>query len=272
MNEHFDLDNLEQDFEKEFDQQEQQQEESHQEDDQQQEEDQTETEEETEEETDSSEENDTEDDSTGDDKSQENNSDDQFSNDKQNRAFADMRREKEDLQRQIADMKKYSDVITDIANKSGVSTDELLQRYEQQKLEKEAQQQNVPVEFLQKQREMEQELSKVKEERFEERFNAQVHSVVEKYNLSNEDVQGTFKYAFQNGLDLKNPSLNFEAIYKAANFDKLMEQQLKADRQKQLEDKQKRMSKSSVTHGGSAAPDASLDDEVNAFLKEQGVI
>jgi hypothetical protein len=120
---------------------------------------------------------------------------------------------------------------------------------------------------------MEQELLSLKETQTRERFNSQVASTKEKYNLSEEDIASTIDYSVQNGLDVFNPATNFEALYKAANFEKLLEQRIKESRQKELSNKQERMKKTAVSHGGSATPSApSVDDEVQSFLREQGIL
>jgi hypothetical protein len=182
------------------------------------------------------------------------------------------RRQIEALEREIAESKKAANVIDELAKQSGVSRDELIRRYEQSQLAEEAKRQNVPVEYLEKQREMEKELQSLKEDRLREQFNFQVSNVKSKYNLSDDDISKTIDYAITNGLDAFNPATNFEAIYKAANFDTMLEQKVKETRQKELAEKQKRMNKSTVPHGGGTPSAPSVDDEVQSFLKEHGVI
>jgi hypothetical protein len=208
---------------------------------------------------------DLEDDSTEEDEIEE----DVTEEDETNPELDTLKTENTDLQKQLQELDKYSSIFDEIAKQNGVSKDELLQQYERSKLEKEAQAQNVPVEYLEKQRQMEQELTQLKEGQQREAFNNQVNEVVDKYNLSDSDVRDTMKFAYANGIDVLGSKVNFEALYKAANFDTLLEKQVKESRQQELANKQKRMKQSSVTHGGSsndAGP--SVDDEVAEFLKE----
>lgn len=175
----------------------------------------------------------------------------------------------EQLQKELEESKKVASIFDEIAKEAGVSKEELLARYERQKIEADAERQNVPVEFLEKQRAMEKEIEQLRSFQEQEKFNLNVGSVINKLNLSEEDVKATLDYAVENGLD--PVSVNFEAIYKAANFDKLVEKQVKEARQKELTDKQKRMSQATVTHGGSAAPSQAIDEDVQAFLKQAGL-
>jgi hypothetical protein len=174
------------------------------------------------------------------------------------------------LQKQIDEAKKVESIFDEIAKSNGVSRDELLTQYERKKLEDEAKAQNIPVEYLEKQRNMEKQLAELQESKKRDSFNSNVGAAVAKYSLSDDDVRATLDYAYSNGLDPF--AVNFESLYKAANFDKLLEKQVKETRQKELADKQKRMSKAAVSHGGSATPGPSIDDEVTEFLKEQGII
>lgn len=174
------------------------------------------------------------------------------------------------LQKQLEEAQKAASVFDEIAKENGVSREELLKQYERKQLEDQAKKENVPVEYLQRQRDMEKELAELKENQRREQFNQNVGSVVEKYKLSDADVRSTLDYAYQNGLDPF--TVNFESIYKAANFETILEKQMKETRQQELAAKQKRMAKSTVTHGGSATPGPSVDDEVAEFLKSEGIL
>lgn len=183
------------------------------------------------------------------------------------------RQQIEQLQRQLEESKRAANLIEQIATQNGVSKDELIKQFEKSKLEEEAKKQNVPVEFLAKQREMEAELTALKENGVRQQFNTQVASVKAKYELSDEDIRSTIDFSISNGLDIFNPNVSFEAVYKAANFDKILEKEVKAARQKELASKQERMKKATVPHGGSASTSApSVDDEVSSFLREQGIL
>jgi hypothetical protein len=174
------------------------------------------------------------------------------------------------LQKQLDESQKVATLFDQIATENGISRDELLKQFEQKQIEDEAKRQNVPVEFLQKQRDQENELKTLREEVQRDKFNSNVARVVQKFGLKQDEIKETLDYAYQSGLDPFK--MDFEAVYKAANFDKLLEKQMKEARQKELSNKQKRMSKATVTHGGSATPSSSIDDDVTAFLKEQGII
>lgn len=179
------------------------------------------------------------------------------------------KRQLEDVKRQLDETKRTADVFDEIAKQNGVSREELLKQYEAKKLEEDAKAQNVPVEYLQKQRDMERELKELRESQMRKDFNSSVSNLKSKYNLSDDEVRSTLDYAFTNGIDAFNPNINLEAVYKAANFDKILEKQVKETRQKELANKQKRMKSASISHNGSQTDvTPNIDDEVRAFLKE----
>jgi hypothetical protein len=212
---------------------------------------------------------DTEEDPDNDNESESDNEDNQL-NSNENEVY---QRQVAQLQQQLDEAKRSADLIDQIATQNGISKDELIKQFEQSRLAEEAKKQNVPVEFLQKQRDMEAELTALKENNVRQQFNSQVASVKDKYDLTDDDIKNTIEFSITNGLDVFNPNVKFESVYKAANFDKLVEQQVKAARQKELASKQERMKKATVPHGGSGNTSApSVDDDVQSFLREQGII
>jgi hypothetical protein len=71
---------------------------------------------------------------------------------KRNQAF-------QTLRQQAEENKKYADFINRLAQDSGVSPEEILNRYQERQLEAEAEQQNVPVDVLKRLNTLEQENS-----------------------------------------------------------------------------------------------------------------
>jgi hypothetical protein len=168
---------------------------------------------------------------------------------KRNRAFADLRR-------QADENRKYAEFINRLASDAGVSPEEILQRYEQRNLEREAEERQVPVEYLQEQRKTQAELNQLKQQITGEKLDAQIQGVISEYGEDEEAISNAFRLAFQNGIDPDNipQTFNFEQFYKAANFDKIMEQKVEKARQAELSNKAKRQSQAVIPNNGSSAP------------------
>ena len=185
---------------------------------------------------------------------------------KRNRAFADLRRERDEA-------KKYADFLKNLAEQNGTTPDELLARYQERQLEQEAQKQNVPVDVLKRLQALEEENQTIKQSTFAEKFQMQVDSVTEKYGATEDDVREAFKYAVENGIDFENSRITFDAVYKMAHHDSLVQKQIEQARQKELEDKRKRQSTSALPSGTSVSPssDDLSDEAVLKMLKEMDI-
>jgi hypothetical protein len=187
--------------------------------------------------------------------------------DKRNRAFADMRRELETA-------KKYADALKRIAEEGGVNPDELLERYEERRLQAQAEQTGVPVEFLQKQTATEARLQQLEENLRAERIDAQVNQAIEKYGATDDDIRGTFQYMMESGVDPRvAENIDFEKFYRAANLDKIIQKEVENARQTDLENKKKRQESASIGNGTSVSPSNNelTEDEFNAELERLGI-
>jgi hypothetical protein len=186
---------------------------------------------------------------------------------KRNRAFADLRR-------QADENRKYADFIQRLAEESGVKPDDLLARYEERKLQTEAEKQNVPVEFLKESRETKTELTQLKEQLRAERFDVQIESVKSKYGANDDSIRAAFADMLDAGIDPRvQDSVNFEKFYRAANLDSIIQKEVDNARQKDLENKKKRQESASVPNGSSVSPSSGdmSDDEFEAELKRLGI-
>lgn len=186
--------------------------------------------------------------------------------DKRNRAFADLRRERDEA-------KKYADFINRLAQDSGVTPEEILNRYEERKLSEQAQKENVPVEYLKRQTQTETELSQLKERLAAERLDSQIKGVESKYGADEDAVRSTFEYMFSAGIDPRTSEVDFEKFYRAANLDSIIQKEVETARQKDLENKKKRQESASIPNGTSATQtDGDLDDEeFDKMLEKMGI-
>lgn len=172
---------------------------------------------------------------------------------KRNAAFADMRRKAEENE-------KYAQVILGLAQKHGMTPEEVIQQYEDSQLEQEAENQDVPVDVLKRLRSLESENQEAKKEAFLTRFQSQIDSTMQKYGASEEEVRKTFEFAIQNGIDFENMPVTFEAAYKLAHHDALTEKAVKEAVQKELSAKKKRQRDAGIPNG--AGSSQSTEDDV----------
>lgn len=177
--------------------------------------------------------------------------------DGRNAAFAELRRERD----RLAAEAKF---IREFAEENGMTVEQLQEQWEQQRLEKEAETQGVPVEVIKRLSTLEQENQQVKAAAQSERFNAQVEATLAKYNGTHEDFANTVKYVQENGMldALKNGSITFEAAYKLANLDTMIESAKKNAVQSDLATRKKRQQEAPIA-AGTQAQAASTSDDVD---------
>lgn len=192
----------------------------------------------------------------GDDEKQEDlnpNADDET---KRNQAFANLRKQAEEN-------KKFADFVQKIADSNGIKPEDVLARYEEQQLEKQAEQKGVPVDVLKRLNALEEENNQIKNQSKIEQFDNQVRSTIEKHELKDEDVRNVFQYMADNGYAKENdlPSISFEDAYFLANRDTIIQKQVEASRQKELEEKQKRQKSSALPSGNSVSQTDEITDE-----------
>lgn len=180
-------------------------------------------------------------------------------------AFANIRRERDEF---AGD----AQFIRDFAAANGMSVEELRKQHEMAQIEKQAEKEGVPVEVLQRLNAVELENKQVKEQAQAERFNAQVTTTMAKYNGTEADFKATIQYAAQNGMldAVKDGTVSFEAAYKLANMDTLIESAKKSAVQEDLATRKKRQQEAPVSAGSQtqAVVSDELDDQVAADVKE----
>jgi hypothetical protein len=183
--------------------------------------------------------------------------------DKRNRAFADLRR-------QADENKKYADFISRLAQDSGVSPEEILNRYQERQLEAEAEQQNVPVDVLKRLNTLEQENNFTKEQLRAERMETQIESVKSKYGADDNAIRAAFEEMLDSGIDPRvTDNVNFEKFYRAANLESIIQKEVENARQKDLANKKQRQTSAAIGNGTSVSPssDGLSDDEFDEILK-----
>lgn len=185
---------------------------------------------------------------------------------KRNRAFAELRRRAERNE-------KYAEAIRRIAERAGVDPDTIVERIRQKELEQEAQEKKVPVEVLQRLKALEEENQRIREQTIAQQMQLQIEEVQKKFNATDQDIRDTFAYMLKAGIDPREVPVDFEAFFKAAHFERLLEQERKKAEQEFFSKKKERQEKAAAsTHDGSAALsdddiEAQIDKEVAAIVE-----
>lgn len=181
--------------------------------------------------------------------------------DGRNTAFAELRRERDRLAAEAAFIQKF-------AEDNGMTVEQLKEQYEAQRLEKEAEAKGVPVDVLKRISTLESENEEVKAQAQAARFNAQVDATLAKYQGTQEDFQNTVKYVQENGMldALKNGSITFEAAYKLANLDTMIESAKKNAVQDDLATRKKRQQEAPIAQGAQAQA-AVADDDLDSLVE-----
>jgi hypothetical protein len=182
---------------------------------------------------------------------------------KRNEAFKKLREEKQKLE-------QSDKFLADLASQYGLTKDELVEKFKNDRVKKEAEKQGVPIEQYKRMQQLEQEVQTIKQRYSQETFNYEADRLVQKYNIPANQVDGLFQQIGALGIDvLSNPKL-LEVAYKALNYDVALQK----GRQAQLEETKKRRettaSPSLGTKGTNVdSSDADIDAEIDAFLKEK---
>jgi hypothetical protein len=181
---------------------------------------------------------------------------------RRNEAFRRLREERD----QLAASESF---LNDLAKQYGLTKDQLIERFQEDQLKKEAEQQGIPEPQLRKMKELEKKLAQVEEEKTKEVFNIKADALANKYNLNEPQMLKLFEESAKLGLDIvKNPSL-LEFAYRAVNY----ENAINEGRQKQLETTRKRSSTSTGKTGTSGSEvkiseQEAWDKEIEAYLKD----
>jgi hypothetical protein len=189
---------------------------------------------------------------------------------KAHHAFERLRKENEEIRQQLQAQKRYADTITEIANKSGMTPEQVLEKYEQSKIAEEAKRNNVPVDVWERQLNTERELQAMKQQQTAERFNNQMNAIVDNYKLNEDDAMDFLRQASSSGFDVYNVDL--DKVYRALNFETVLEREVEARRQKELAEKKKRQTSTAVVSKGSTPTLTSpgeLSDEEFEEIEEQ---
>jgi hypothetical protein len=182
---------------------------------------------------------------------------------KRNEAFKKLREEKEKLE-------QSDKFLADLASQYGLTKDELVEKFKNDRVKKEAEKQGIPIEQFKRMQQLEQEVQTIKQRYSQETFNYEADRLVQKYNIPANQVDGLFQQIGALGIDvLSNPKL-LEVAYKALNYDVALQK----GRQAQLEETKKRRettaSPSLGTKGTNVDTSSTdMDNEIDAFLKEK---
>jgi hypothetical protein len=192
----------------------------------------------------------------------------------ENAAFAQLRREKEELARQAK-------VAEQIAAQYGMTVPEFEAALAEQDLKARAEEQKVPVDVLRRLEAAERKLAESETSSAKDKFWSSVDSVKEKYGLKKNEIDNVFHYIGNEGLVNQAtglPLIDFEKAYKLANHDQLLARKEKESHQKRLADKKKRQQRSAIPHSNNASSsnnDADFSEEFDkriASLKSGGVL
>lgn len=186
---------------------------------------------------------------------------------KRNRAFADLRRQAEEN-------RKYADFIQRLAQDSGVTPEEILNRYQERQMQAQAEQQGVPVEFFKESRETAQRLAQLEENMRAQQFDAQVEAAKSKYGADDTTIRATIEDMFRSGVDPRTQDVDFDKWYRAANLETIIQKEVENARQKDLENKKQRQESAAIGNGTSVSPSTGndwSDDDFNAELARLGL-
>lgn len=171
-------------------------------------------------------------------------------------AFAELRRRAEANE-------SYAKWVSDLASQQGFQDpQELINAYEEQRLAQEAQAQGVPEDVYKRLHELEQQNKAKDEQLFADKFNNEVESTKNKYNLTDEQITEVFRYMGQNGYINENNqnTISFEDAYTLANRETLIQEAEERGRQAYLEEKQQKQRQATPMVGSHAKDQAGGND------------
>ena len=185
--------------------------------------------------------------------------------DERNRAFAELRRERDRLAQEAMFLQK-------IAEDSGMTVEQIKEQYEQSRLQKESEERGIPVDVLKRLNTLEQENNAVKQQFTAERFNREAESTIQKYQASQEQVESTFRYIAENGMKdlVMSGAVPFEQAFKLANLDNLVDSAKKNAVQEDLSKRKQRQQQAQlpVDSAGASSADDDLDAMVDADVAD----
>lgn len=197
----------------------------------------------------------------------------QFPEEKQNRAFKEMREKVKEYERQLAQERQLADLIRRIAERNGTTPEKIKEEFERRELERQAEEQNVPVEYLKKQIELENKLKQLESETFSKTIQQQAEELKEKYDLTDEEVYKVARYLDEHGFPT---TVSLEDGYFLMNKDRIIEEQVKKEQQKRLQEKQEKRRSAALPHGQASVSQTSssnslTDEEYESIKKQLGL-
>lgn len=183
---------------------------------------------------------------------------------RRNEAFKRLREERD----QYAETDKF---LEEIAAEYGLSKQQLIKNWRDETARRRARNQGItPAQFA-RQQELEQKVQELELQNRKDIFNIRTQALVDRYELSEDDVDEMFAQANEMGIDItENPDL-LEFVYKATNYDSALER----GRQQQLKNSKKR-SKTAAgrtgTRGRPTEDSDNWDNEIENILREQRLI
>ena len=183
---------------------------------------------------------------------------------RRNEAFKRLREERD----QYAETDKF---LEEIAAEYGLSKQQLINNWKEETAKRRAKKEGISPQQFARQQELEQKVAELELQNRKEIFNIRTQAIVDKYELSEDDVDAMFAQANDMGIDVTtNPDL-LEFVYKATNYDSALER----GRQQQLKNSKKR-SKTAAgrtgTRGRPTEDSDNWDNEIESILREQRLI
>ena len=178
--------------------------------------------------------------------------------DERNRAFAELRRERDRLAQEAMFLQK-------LADDSGMTVEQIKEQYEQNRLQKESEERGIPVDVLKRLNTLEQENNAVKQQFTAERFNREAEATIAKYQASQEQVESTFRYIAENGMKdlVMGGAVPFEQAFKLANLDTLVDSARKNAVQEDLSKRKQRQQQAQLPVSGAGG---STEDDLDAMV------
>lgn len=213
--------------------------------------------------------------------------DPKFQTEEQNRAFAELRRQKEAAEARLREAQanqKYVDLLQQLAQARGMTIDQLYDAVEEARIQQAAEEQKIPVDVYKRLQKTETELEAMRRQAAQAKYFSDVHVFAKENNLDDHEVQEVFNWLGENGKwddRLSVGTIPFEeAFYLKARQEEgglqaLVERKARELRQKELAAKKKRQRSSAVPHTGGQAPAPSTneisDEEFMAQMKKFGL-
>jgi hypothetical protein len=182
---------------------------------------------------------------------------------KRNEAFKKLREEKEKLE-------QSDRFLDELAIQYGLTKTELMAKFKEDKMKKEAEKSGLPLDQFKRMQELETEVATIKQKYQTEAFNFEAERLVQRYNIPANEVTKIFEQIGALGLDvLANPKL-LEVAYKALNYESALERGRQTQLQETVKRRQTTASPSLGTKGTNVdTSETDMDSEIDAFLKQK---